>query len=274
MHMNEVKYTSRLFKDGKAMFLAYDQGMEHGPTDFNDKNFDPCYIIDIALRNRFTGLILHKGLAEKYREDFSGRVPLILKLNGKDNIAKVPPFSPLICSVDYAVKLGADAVGYTLYVGSPDEARAMEDFRHVQERARDYGLPVICWMYPRGQFVPDDTDPTIVAYGARVGLEIGADVLKVKYTGSRDSFHRVVEMAGRAKVVCAGGLKSDPRKFLQQTREVLDAGACGVAVGRNVWQSSNPDAVAKALATLVFDGATLDKAIEVLAGASRQILST
>ncbi len=84
-------------------------------------------------------------------------MPLIVKVNGKDNIAKaqaeVEPYSPVVCSVDYAVKLGADAVGYTLYVGSPLEAKAMEDFRQVQERARDYGLPVVGWMYPRGEYV-------------------------------------------------------------------------------------------------------------------------
>lgn len=258
------KYMGRLFRDGKAMFLAYDQGLEHGPKDFDDRNFDPSYVIDIALRHKFTGLVLHKGLAEKYHENYSGKVPLIVKVNGKDNIAKVPPFSPVVCSVDYAVKLGAEAVGYTLYVGSPDEARAMEDFRQVQERARDYGLPVIGWMYPRGEYVPNDTDPTIVAYGARVGLELGCDALKVKYTGSVDSFRRVVQLAGRAKVVCAGGLRTDPETFLRQTREVLEAGACGVAVGRNVWQSSDPDLIAGSLEKLLFGEATTGKTAEVL----------
>ncbi|CAJ36143.1 class I fructose-bisphosphate aldolase [Methanocella arvoryzae] len=258
------KYMSRLFRDGKAMFLAYDQGLEHGPKDFNDRNYDPCYIIDIALKNKFTGLIFHKGLAEKYHEHFSGKIPLIVKVNGKDNIAKTEPFSPVVCSVDYAVKLGAEAVGYTLYVGSPLESKAMEDFRRVHEEAREYGLPVIGWMYPRGQYVPNDTDPTIVAYGARVGLELGADVLKVKYTGNKETFKRVVQMAGRSKVVCAGGLKTDANTFMQQTRDILDAGACGVAVGRNVWQSDRPDKIARALEALIFENAPVSKAMEVL----------
>jgi len=260
------KYMSRLFKDGRAMFLAYDQGLEHGPKDFNDKNYDPEYIIDIALRNKYTGLIFHKGLAEKYRENYSGKVPLIVKVNGKDNIARaqaeVEPFSPVVCSVDYAVKLGADAVGYTLYVGSPLESKAMEDFRQVQERARDYGIPVVGWMYPRGKYVENDTDPTIVAYGARVGLELGCDLLKVKYTGSRETFRKVVEMAGRAKVLCAGGLKSDLSVFLKQTRDILDVGAAGVAVGRNVWQSDNPDRVSKALEKIIFENRPVEEALK------------
>ncbi len=258
------KNMNRLFRDGRAMFLAYDQGLEHGPKDFNDKNYDPNYIIDIALRNPFTGLIFHKGLAEKYHEHFAGKIPLIVKVNGKDNIAKLEPFSPITCSVKYAVTLGADAVGYTLYVGSPEEAKDIKHFREVQEEARDYGLPVVGWMYPRGKFVPNDTDPTIVAYGARVGLELGADVLKVKYTGDPVSFKKVVQMAGRAKVVCAGGLKTDLQTFVKQTREILDVGACGVAVGRNVWQSDEPDKVAKAIAALIFKNATASQALEAL----------
>ena len=92
-----------------------------------------------------------------------------------------------------------------------------------------------------------------MAYGARVGLELGADVLKVKYTGNVDSFRRVVQMAGRAKIVCAGGLKTDPKTFLQQTQEIMEAGACGVAVGRNVWQSSDPDGIVSALEKLFFE---------------------
>ncbi|HTY90124.1 MAG TPA: fructose-bisphosphate aldolase [Methanocella sp.] len=260
------KYMSRLFRNGRAMFLAYDQGLEHGPKDFNDKNYNPEYIIDIALRNKFTGLIFHKGLAEKYHENYSGKVPLIVKVNGKDNIAKaqaeVEPFSPVVCSVDYAVKLGADAVGYTLYVGSPLESKAMEDLRQVQECARDYGLPVVGWMYPRGKYVENDTDPNIVAYGARVGLELGCDLLKVKYTGSKETFKKVVDMAGRAKVLCAGGLKSDLNVFLKQTRDILDVGATGVAVGRNVWQSDSPDKVSKALEKIIFDNKSVEDALK------------
>lgn len=260
------KFMSHLFKDGRAMFLAYDQGLEHGPKDFNDKNYNPEYIIDIALRNKYTGLIFHKGLAEKYHENYSGKVPLIVKVNGKDNIAKAQaneePYSPIVCSVDHAVELGADAIGYTLYVGSPLEAQAMEDFQMIQESARDYGLPVVGWMYPRGKYVPNDVDPNIVAYGARVGLELGCDLLKVKYTGSKETFKNVVDISGRAKILCAGGLKSDLNVFLKQTRDILDVGAAGVAVGRNVWQSDNPDRVSKALEKIIFENKSVEDALK------------
>jgi class I fructose-bisphosphate aldolase len=110
--------------------------------------------------------------------------------------------------------------------------------------------------------VPNDVDPTIVAYGARVGLELGCDLLKVKYTGSKDTFKKVVDMAGRAKVLCAGGLKSDLDTFLKQTRDILDVGAAGVAVGRNVWQSDDPDKVSKALERIIFEDKSVQDALK------------
>jgi class I fructose-bisphosphate aldolase len=96
-------------RNGKGMLLAYDQGFEHGPSaDFNDKNIDPAYIMDIAEKGDFTGVVLHKGLAEKY---YNGKVPLIVKLNGKTSLPKGEPISTMVCSVEEAIRLGAKGVG-------------------------------------------------------------------------------------------------------------------------------------------------------------------
>ncbi len=129
---------------------------------------------------------------------------------------------------------------------------------------RDYGLPIIKWMHPRDEFVPNDTDPAIVAYVARVGLELGTDVLKVKYTGSVNSFRRAVRMDGLAKVACTGKLGTDTETFLQQARDVLAAGAYGVTVGMDVWQSDHPERVAQSPGKLLFGKPTEGKAMEVL----------
>ena len=106
------------------MILAYDQGLEHGPTDFNDKNIDPSYIIEIANKGKFNGLVLQKGIAEKY---YRGKVPLILKLNGKTNLLKGEPIAKQLCSVKEAIELGAKAVGYTIYVGSIHEPEMFKE---------------------------------------------------------------------------------------------------------------------------------------------------
>jgi class I fructose-bisphosphate aldolase len=123
-------------------------------------------------------------------------------------------------------------------------------------------LPVMVWMYPRGGKVKIDTAKEVVAYAARAGLEVGADAVKIKYSGDVESFRWAVRCAGRVKVFMSGGPKADTQKdFLKQVREVMDAGATGVAVGRNVWQDKDPLRVAKMLRSIVIDNNSLEDAI-------------
>src|SRR3989338_2011449 len=118
-------------REGKALYLAYDHGLEHGPDDFDEKDWDPNYILDIALKGAYHAVIFHKGIAEKYYTPWKGRkkVALILKVNGKSKIFQGDdPYSPRVCSVDYALKLGAAAVGYTIYLGSKEERLMFAEF--------------------------------------------------------------------------------------------------------------------------------------------------
>lgn len=244
---------SKITKDGKALFLAYDQGMEHGPTDFNDDSVDPKEVLRIADSGFFTAVILQKGIAEKYYAGGNYKVPLIVKLNGKTNLVKdEDPYSPQVCSVKEALGYGAAAVGYTIYIGSEFEPKMTEEFGRIEQEAEEAGIPVIAWMYPRGRNVLEEKDPKVVAYAARVGLELGADVVKVSWPGDKESFKWVVESAGKTKVVVAGGSKENLDDFLVRTREILAAGGIGLAVGRNVWQSEKPLEVAEKIAQVVW----------------------
>ena len=140
-----VGISKLLYKD-KALFLAYDQGLEHGPTDFNAQNADPEFIFKLAFEGRFSAVACGPGVAEKYYEGVYRDVPLICKVNGKTSMAKINPISRQICSVDRAIKMGASAVGYTIYDGSPNEPTMFHEFGKVVEQAHDYGLPVVVWM--------------------------------------------------------------------------------------------------------------------------------
>ncbi len=239
----EVKepHLGKLLKNGRILFLAMDQGMEHGPKDFNSKNINPEYVCDIACRGGFTGFAIQKGVAKHYKENYSGKVPLVLKLNGRTNIVpKDEAYSSQIASVKEAVDLGADAVGYTIYVGSPREADMFRDFGAIEREARDYGLPCVVWAYPRGKYVPDEKNPDMVAYAARAALELGADIVKINYPGSIDAMKWVVASAGRCKVISAGGSKQPDAEFLAKVKDIMAGGSSGLAVGRNVWQNENP----------------------------------
>ena len=261
--MRPTKMSPFLLK-GKGILLAYDQGLEHGPSkDFNQKSVDPDYILDIAWKGNFTGVIFQKGVAEKY---YDGKVPLIIKVNGKTSLTKGEPIASQICSVKQAKALGARAVGYTIYLGSAHENLMLQEFGRIQEEAHEMGLAAIAWIYPRGEAVPNDTAPEMIAYAARAGLEVGADAVKIKYTGDSETFKWAVKSAGTARVFMSGGPKAPTDEaFLTQVKGVMDAGATGLAVGRNVWQHEHPLKMAAALREIIINGQSVETALKKLA---------
>jgi len=263
-----VKYglqVSRLMKQnrmapflrgGRSMLLAYDQGLEHGPSkDFDDRNVDPARIMGIASKGGFNGVVFQKGVAERY---YDGKVPLIVKLNGKSSLPGGEPLSRQICSVEHAVSLGAKGVGYTIYLGSEHENVMLSEFGRIQEEAHEKGIAAIAWVYPRGAAVANDMSREVVSYAARTALEVGADAAKIKYTGDPESFAWAVRSAGSVRVFMSGGPKADSdESFLKQVSGVMQAGGTGLAVGRNVWQHEEPLVMAEKLRRVIFAKATL-----------------
>ncbi len=261
--MKKIKI-DKLFREDRTMMLAYDHGLEHGPIDFNADDVDPEYVIYIAVNGGYNAFICQKGIAEKYHENYRKKIPLIIKLNGKSNIPRIFPISRQLCSVKKAVDLGADAVGYTVYVGSPLEPKIFENFGKIQEEAHDYGLPVVAWMYPRGRFVSNETSTSMLSYAARIGLELGADILKIKYNGKKEDFKWVVKCAGKAKVAVAGGSKLPDIDLLKRVKDMMKTGISGMAIGRNIWQHKNPMKMTAAVKSIIFEDAEVKEALEYL----------
>lgn len=246
---------NKIVKRGKAIYLAYDQGMEHGPVDFNDENVDPNYIIEIAKKGKYSAMIFQKGIAEKYQKEIAkSKIPLILKLNGKTSLRKGEPVSTQLCSVDEARKLKAAAVGYTIYIGSEHESEMLKEFEKIQINAHAHNLPVIAWIYPRGKGTEGKSEKELLAYSCRVGLEIGADIVKVHWNGKnvRD-LKWAVKAAGKTKVVIAGGMKTSEKIFLKEAKEAMQAGCIGLAIGRNIWQSNKPLELTKKIKKIVWN---------------------
>jgi class I fructose-bisphosphate aldolase len=251
--------------NGSALFLPYDQGFEHGPRDFfaNPHSADPHYIIKLAIEGGFNAIAIQIGLAEKFYWDYAGEVPLILKLNGKTDF---PPdndaLSPVQASVEDAVRLGASAVGYTLYVGSPAQERDFAQLKTVRVDAERLGMPLIVWSYPRGEAVNAKGGSTsfyAVDYAARVASELGADMVKVNFPhpelvngvkspyestfSTQDAISAVVRSANRSMVLISGGEKAGEDVMFQRAREARAAGATGFIFGRNVWQRDHDDSL-------------------------------
>jgi fructose-bisphosphate aldolase, class I len=246
---------------GTLLFLPIDQGIEHGPRDFfpNPASKDPEYQFRLAAEAGYSAIACQIGLATKYYPDYAGQVPLILKVNGKTD---VPPsdeaLSTTNASVEDAVRLGADAVGYTLYVGSPRQDDDLHQLKGVREACDRYGMPLIIWAYPRGSAIDKKGGRDsfyAIDYAARMAMEMGADVVKLNMpkldpekdktapapynemdVSQEEAVRHVVASAGRSLVVLSGGSKVDDDQLLRQTRFIMEAGGSGVIYGRNVWQ--------------------------------------
>lgn len=251
--------------NGSAIFLPYDQGLEHGPRDFfaNPAAADPGYIIRLAVEGGFNGVALQIGSAQKFFWEYAGQIPLILKLNGKTEIAPADePLSPLNATVEDAVRLGADAVGYTLCIGSPSERDDISQFRQVRDDAERLGMPVIVWAYPRGSAIDGSGGKDsfyAIDYAARTAAELGADVVKVNFPdptkragvkaaydadfSTQQAVESVVRSACRALVLLSGGEMAGDEDMLAKSRESLEAGATGLIFGRNVWQRSREESL-------------------------------
>jgi fructose-bisphosphate aldolase, class I len=252
-------------KNGTALFLPYDQGLEHGPRDFfeNPAAGDPKYIVKLAVEGGFNGVALQIGTAEKFFWDYAGEVPLILKLNGRTEIPPAgAPRSPLNASVADAVRLGADAVGYTLYVGSEQQEADFEALARVRQDAHRSGLPLIVWSYPRGKAVDAKGGKDSfyeVDYAARTAAELGADIVKVNFpkggsvdgvpkayaqqVADQEAVNQVVASAVRTPVLLSGGEKGGDEEVLDKARMAMEAGALGLIFGRNIWQREHDESL-------------------------------
>ncbi len=253
---------------GLCMLLPVDQGLEHGPMDFfpNPPSQDPDYVLDFALEGGYSGIVFHVGIAEKYWYKFAGKLPLVLKINGKTNI---PPddeaFSPCDATVEDAVRLGADAVGYTLYVGSPSQDVDFQQLNQVRIDCERFGMPLIVWSYPRGAACKakgGNDSIYAVDYAARVALELGADMVKLNMPkiekdkqqlypkpyntldwDEQTMMNKVVNSAGRCFTLVSGGSKLTDEQLLSKVKISMEAGCTGLIFGRNMWQRERKEAL-------------------------------
>ena len=254
---------SQLTTNGNSLFLAYDQGLELSPSEFNLKTVNPEYALDIALEGHYDGIILEHGVAEKYYHGAYREIPLIIKLNGKSSLSHISPYATQLCSVHRAVKLGAKAVGYVIYDGSDHEHKMFEQFSKVVEEAHELGIPVIAWMHPKGKSINEVSTDTI-AYSARIGLELGADMINVKYNEDFEGFKWVVKTAGRTKVVVVSPHLNDDLDFLKSIENIMKTGASGIIVGRSVWQSEKPHSLSRALKEMVHKDQSTEEVMHFL----------
>ena len=245
---------------GTMMFLPIDQGLEHGPVNFfeNPPSKDPNFQCKLARDGGYSAVVFQYGIAEKYMNNYAGQVPLVVKLNGKTSIpSDAAAFSSLIGSVEDAVRLGADAIGYTLYVGSPNQDVDFAQFSEVRKECDRLGMPIIVWAYPRGEAVEAKGGKDsffAIDYAARAAAELGADVVKVNIPKEvepnqdqqpgiyktlkltqEEKIQNIIASAGKTLTIFSGGAKVSDAETVGQAKMVMENGAAGLIFGRNMW---------------------------------------
>ena len=262
----------RLGGSGRLVILPVDQGFEHGPARSfapNPPAYDPRYHYELAIEAGCNAYAAPLGFIEAGARDFAGQIPLILKMNNKDSLLEEKdPNQAWTGSVKDALRLGASAVGFTIYPGSSERFGMYERIRALGEEAKAVGLAVVIWSYPRGSGLDKagETAIDVCAYAAQIAAQLGAHIIKVKLPTShiaQDAARKVYEkekvpiesiadrvrhvvqssFAGRRIVVFSGGAKEDDDKLLAEARGIRDGGGFGSIIGRNSFQRRKPDAL-------------------------------
>jgi len=264
--------TGRLAGTGKFVILPVDQGFEHGPARSFAKNpagYDPRYHFELALDAGCNAYAAPLGFIEAGATEYAGLVPLILKLNNSDVLAKTPdPCSALTGTVDDALRLGCAAIGFTIYPGSAMRKTMYQELKELTAEAKAKGIVVVVWSYPRGTNLSKEgeTAVDVAAYAAQIACQLGAHIVKVKppsahlevpeakkvYEAQRipigtlaERVKHVVDSAfgGRRIVIFSGGEAKGNEAVIEEIRGIAQGGGFGSIMGRNAFQRPKADAI-------------------------------
>ena len=236
---------------GHTVIIPMDHGITLGPvaglTDIRQT-------IDAVAEGGANAIVIHKGLVEAGHRGRGRDMGLIVHLSASTRIAPDPNCKVMTTTVEEAIKLGADAVSIHVNLGAEDEGSMLQDFGRIARIAGEWGVPLLAMIYTRGPKVKNEYDVNTIKHAARVGAELGADIVKVPYSGSSESFREVVQGCF-VPVVIAGGEKMDTDEdILEMVNGAMAAGAAGVSIGRNVFQHQNPTKIVQAIAGIVHNG--------------------
>ncbi len=247
---------------GRTVIVPMDHGVTLGPMP---GLVDMQKTINAMAIGGANAIVIHKGLVEAGHRQRGKDVGLIIHLSASTCMAPDPNCKVMVCTVEEAIKLGADAVSIHVNLGAEDEKSMLQDLGRVAREATEWGMPLLAMMYTRGQKIKDGFGVDVVKHAARVGAELGADIVKVNYTGSAESFHEVV--AGCfVPVVIAGGEKMETdRDIMEMVIGAVAAGGAGVSIGRNAFQHNNPERIVRVISKLVHNGHTIEDGLKEMA---------
>jgi class I fructose-bisphosphate aldolase len=255
----QVRLQRLLGPSGRLLAITVDHPITRGLLPgLEDIRTRMAQIVD----GRPDAVTMHKGIAEKVFPPHAGRTAMIFKTTAYSTDYH-PHFDAPVADVEEAVRMGADAVSVGCIVGGPEQAQQLTQLGRLSKEAASVGMPLVAHIYAKGTLVKDPHAAKAVTYAARVGAELGVDIIKTMWTGSAESFRQVVEGCPSMVALAGGEMGETLADYLRMTREALDVGLGGVTYGRFVWQHRNPTAVIRALRALIHDNASIEQALAV-----------
>lgn len=257
-----IRMERLLNRETRKMIIApMDHGVSMGPIDglINMKE-----AVDRIARGGANAVVLHKGVVEGGHRSHGKDVGLIIHMSASTGLARDPNSKTLVCTVEEAIRLGADAVSIQVNIGNGAEKEMLNDFGVVSRVAREWGMPLLAMIYPRGKKVKNPFGFAEVAHAARLGYELGADIVKVPYTGTPETFAKVVEGCNIPVVIAGGEKMETDQQLLEVVYGAIQAGAAGLSIGRNIFQHDNPEAIVKAMASIVHEKKSVEEAMLLL----------
>ncbi len=246
---------------GRTVIVPMDHGVTVGPIP---GLIDMKTTVNQVASGGANAIVIHKGLVEGGHRRRGRDVGLIIHLSGSTALSPYPNAKTLVCSVEEAIKLGADAISIHVNIGNGSEKEMLADLGRVARDARDWGMPLLAMMYPRGEKIKDEYDADAIKHVARLGAELGADLIKVSYTGSVESFREVVKGCPVPVVIAGGPKMSSDKDILEMVKGAIEAGGAGVSIGRNVFQYRDPTRMVGAISLLVHENSSVAEAFSFL----------
>ena len=245
----------------KTVIIPMDHGVTVGPID---GLADMRVTIGKVVTGGANAILMHKGIVRAGHRGAGRDVGLIIHLSGGTSLSPDPNAKELVCTVEEAIKLGADAVSVHINLGAETDKEMLKQLGQIGERCLEWQMPLVAMMYTRGPKIQDEYDVQNVKHAARVGAELGADIVKVVYTGSVESFAGVVEGCPVPVVIAGGAKMGSDEEIFKMVEGALQAGAAGVSIGRNAFQHDDPAKMVQALSKMVHEGASVEQAADML----------
>jgi predicted phospho-2-dehydro-3-deoxyheptonate aldolase len=248
-------------ESGKTVIIPMDHGVTVGPIEGLG---DMRTTVSKIVAGGANAILMHKGIVHAGHRGGGRDIGLIIHLSGGTSMSPDPNAKELVCTVEEAIKLGADAVSVQINLGADTDKEMLNQLGFVSGKCLEWQMPLVAMMYTRGAKIKNEYDVNNIKHAARVGAELGADIVKVVYTGSVESFNEVVEGCP-VPVVIAGGPKMDSDEdIFKMVEGALKAGAKGISIGRNVFQHKKPEKMVAAMCEMVHNGASVKKAMQII----------